>query len=133
MANPEKRFPDYYVAAELYHQNIPLDRVYEWTWFQRQDDHWGVYDSLVSFAPNPPTFVLSLLSLARLPPLAAKRTWLVLSLVFLAFALGFLRRVSSLNWRRLILLSLLCVLPLRVDFLFARPYVFMLFPIGSAY
>ena len=129
----KSEFPDYYLAAELYHQNIPLDRVYEWTWFQRQNDHWGASDGLVSFAPNPPMFVLPLLPLARLPPLAAKRIWLVLSVVFLASSLGFLRRVTCLAWRRLILLSLLCLLPLRVDFLLARPYVLVLFLICSAY
>src|ERR1700678_3281401 len=59
-------FPNYYLAAELYHRNIPLDRAYEWTWFQRQNDHLGVRNGLVSFAPNPPTLVLSLLPLTRL-------------------------------------------------------------------
>jgi hypothetical protein len=52
-------FPNYYLADALYHRRIPLDRMYEWTWFQRQNDHLGVYDGLVSFAPNPPTFKAS--------------------------------------------------------------------------
>ena len=47
-------FPNYYLAAELYHRHIPLDRIYEWTWFRRQDDHLGVRDGLVSFAPTLP-------------------------------------------------------------------------------
>src|ERR1700723_85015 len=34
----KSEFPNYYLAAELYHQGIPLDRVYEWTWFQRQNE-----------------------------------------------------------------------------------------------
>src|SRR5579859_1448288 len=57
----KSEFPNYYLAAELYHQNIPLDRVYEWTWFQRQNDHLQVRDGLVSFAPNPPSSILPLL------------------------------------------------------------------------
>jgi Glycosyltransferase family 87/WD40-like Beta Propeller Repeat len=129
----QSEFPDYYLAAELYHQGFPLDRVYEWTWFQRQNDHWGVRDGLVSFAPNPPTSVLPLLPLTRFRPLAAKRIWLVLSVVFLALSLWVLRQVTSLSWRRLILISLLSVLPLSVDFLFARPYVFLLLLICTAY
>ncbi len=126
-------FPNYYLAAELYHQGIPLDRVYEWTWFQRQNDHLGVHDGLVSFAPNPPTLVLPLLPFTRLQPLAAKRVWIVLNLVLLALSLGALRQVTSLGWRRIILLALLCVLPLSVDFLFARHYVLILFLICAAY
>jgi hypothetical protein len=129
----KSEFPNYYLAAELYHQHIPLDRVYEWTWFQRQNDHWGVREGLVSFAPNPPTSVLSLLPFTRLEPLAAKRVWLLLSLVCLLLSLWTLRRVTSLSLRRLILISLLCVLPLSVDFLFARHYVLILLFICTAY
>ena len=126
-------FPNYYLAAELYHQNIPLDRVYEWTWFQRQNDHLGVYDGLVSFAPNPPTSVLALIPLARLRPLSAKRVWLGLSLGFLVFSLSILHQVTQLGWRRLLLISSLCILPLHIDFLYGRPYVFLLFLICAAY
>jgi hypothetical protein len=126
-------FPNYYLAAELYHRHIPLDRIYEWTWFQRQNDHLGVFDGLVSFAPNPPSFILSLVPFTTLQPLTAKRAWLVLNLVFLVLSLGMLRRVTSLNWRRLGLISLLCVLPLHVDFLFGRHYVLILTLICGAY
>ena len=129
----KSEFPDYYLAAELYHQGIPLDRVYEWTWFQRQNDHWGVRDGLVTFAPNPPAFVLPFLPFARLPPLVAKRIWMVLNLVFLALSLWVLRHVTSLSWRRLMLISLLCVRPLSNDFEYARPYVFFLLLVCTAY
>jgi hypothetical protein len=126
-------FPNYYLAAELYHKGIPLDRAYEWTWFQRQNDHWRVRDGLVSFAPNPPTLIFSLMPFTRLQPLAAKRGWLGLSLISLAVALWTLGRVTVLGWRRLILIALLCVLPLSDDFLLARHYVFILFLICTAY
>ncbi len=129
----KSEFPNYYLAAGLYHRGIPLDRVYEWTWFQRQNDHLGVRDGLVSFAPNPPTSVLPVVPFTRLQPLAAKRAWMVLNLFFLAGSLWALHRVTSLSWRRLILISLLCVLPLSIDFLFARHYVVILFLICTAY
>ncbi|HEY6339380.1 MAG TPA: glycosyltransferase 87 family protein [Candidatus Sulfotelmatobacter sp.] len=129
----KSEFPNYYLAAELYHQGIPLDRVYEWAWFQRQNDHLQVRDGLVSFAPNPPTSILPLLPLTRLKPLAAKRVWMGLNLVLLALSLFALRQTTQLGWRRLILITLLCTLPLRVDFLFARYYVFILFLICTAY
>ena len=126
-------FPNYYLAAELYHQGVPVDRVYEWTWFQRQNDHLGVRDGLVSFAPNPPTSILASLPFTRLQPLAAKRVWLVLSLVSLAISIWLLHSVTSLGWRRLVLLTLLCLLPLRIDFLFARHYALILLLICAAY
>src|SRR5580692_3113932 len=126
-------FPNYYLAAALYHRRIPLDRIYEWTWFQRQNDHLQVRDGLVSFAPNPPTLILSLVPFTTLQPLEAKRLWLVLNLVVLVLCLWILRRVTSLNWRRLGLIALLCVLPLHVDFLFGRHYVLILMLICGAY
>jgi hypothetical protein len=129
----KSEFPNYYLAAELYHQGIPLDRVYEWTWFQRQNDHLGVRDGLVSFAPNPPSSILPLLTLTRLKPLAAKRTWIGCNLALLALSLFVLHRTTRLGWRRLILITSLCTLPLRVDFLFARYYVLILFLICVAY
>lgn len=129
----KSEFPDYYLAAELYHQATPLDRVYEWTWFQRQNDHLGVREGLVSFAPNPPMSILPLLPLTRLKPLAAKRVWIVSNLVLLALSLFALRYTTQLGWRRLILITLLCTLPLRIDFMFARYYVLILFLICAAY
>jgi hypothetical protein len=129
----KSEFPNYYLAAELYHQGIPLDRVYEWTWFQRQNDHLQVRDGLVSFAPNPPSSVLPLLPLTRLKALAAKRVWMVANLVLLALSLSALRHTTQLGWRRLILIALLSTLPLRVDFMFARYYVLILFLICTAY
>jgi hypothetical protein len=71
--------------------------------------------------------------LARLQPLAAKRIWLILSLVLFALSVGILRRVTTLTWRRLLLISLLCVLPLSVDFLFARHYVAVFFLVCAGY
>jgi len=129
----KSEFPDYYLAAELYHQGTSLDRVYEWTWFQRQNDHLGVREGLVSFAPNPPTSILPLLPLTSLKPLAAKRVWMASNLVLLALSLFALRSTTQLSWRRVILIALLCTLPLRVDFMFARYYVLILFLICAAY
>jgi hypothetical protein len=126
-------FPNYYLAAELYHQGIPLDRVYEWTWFQRQNNHLGVRVGLVGFAPNPPMSILSLVPFATLQPIAAKRAWLICNLVFLVFSLWTLHQVTSLNWRRLCLMSLLCVLPLHIEFVYGRHYVLILALICGAY
>jgi hypothetical protein len=87
-------FPNYYLAASLYHRSIPLDRVYEWIWFQRQKDYLSIEQPLVGFVPSPPICVLPVLPLSSLPPLAAKRAWLVLNLGFLLLAVGLLQRVT---------------------------------------
>jgi hypothetical protein len=126
-------FPDYYLAAALPRHGIPADRVYEWPWFQRQNDRLGVSNGLVSFAPNPPSSVLPLVPLTALSPLMAKRVWLALNLVSLGASLWLLSRVTSLGWRRLLLISLLCVLPLHFTFMFGRYYVLILLLLTAAY
>jgi hypothetical protein len=126
-------FPNHYLAAVLHHEGTPLDRIYEWTWFQRQNDHLGVHDGLVSFAPNPPASVLPFLPLAWFSPLTAKRVWLVVLLVFLALSLVMLERVTSLGWRRLALITLLCIAPLHINFIFGRYYPLILLLICGSY
>jgi len=126
-------FPNYYLAGELYRHNIPVDRIYEWTWFQRQNDILGVRDGIVSFAPNPPICALLIAPLTGFRPLAAKRVWLLVNLVLLALALWFLRRTTTLGWRRLILITLFCVVPLHSNFLFGQLYVVVLSLICAAY
>ncbi len=126
-------FPNYYLAASLYHRGIPLDRVYEWIWFQRQKDYADIQQPLVGFVPNPPMCVLPVLPLSSLSPLAAKRAWLILNLGFLLLALGLLHRVTKLGWRRAALISLLCIAPLRANFLFGQYYVLILLLICAAY
>ena len=126
-------FPNYYLAASLHRQGIPLDRVYEWRWFQRQKDHLQMDQRLVRFAPNPPICGLLFLPVADLPPLAAKRVWLISNLGFLALALWLLRRTTDLPWRRLLTLCFLCLLPLRENFLFGQYYVLILLLLCLAY
>lgn len=126
-------FPNYYLAASLSHRGIPLDRVYEWIWFQRQKDYASIQQPLVGFVPNPPICVLPVLPLSLLSPLAAKRVWLLLNLGFLLLALGLLHRVTKLAWRRTALITLLCIMPLRTNFLFGQYYVLILLLICAAY
>src|ERR1700744_3185548 len=58
--------PNYYLAASLHHRGIPLDRVYEWTWFQRQKDYLGIQQPLGGFIPNPPMCALPVLPFSLL-------------------------------------------------------------------
>lgn len=126
-------FPNYYLAAALYRRNIPLDRIYEWRWFQRQNDIVGIRDGIVGFAPNPPICALPIAPLTGFTPLAAKRVWLILNLGLLTLALWFLRQTTTLGWRRLVLITLLCVVPLHANFLFGQLYVVVLSLICAAY
>ncbi|MGA7969673.1 MAG: hypothetical protein WB983_13630, partial [Terriglobales bacterium] len=45
-------FPNYYLVARLYRAGYPLERVYDWTWLQRQKDRQGIDQRLVSFIPS---------------------------------------------------------------------------------
>jgi Glycosyltransferase family 87/WD40-like Beta Propeller Repeat len=126
-------FPNYFVPAVLHHQGVPIDRAYEWRWFQRHKDYAQIDQRLVGFLPNPPMCAVPLLPLAGLPSLDAKRAWLVLDLILMALSLGLLRRVTELSWRRLLLLTFLCVLPLRENFLYGQYYVVILALLCGAY
>jgi hypothetical protein len=121
------------VAASIHRQGIPLDRAYEWRWFQRQKDHLQVEQSLVGFAPHPPMCALLMLPLARLSALEAKRVWLLLNLVFLVVVMLILRKVTRLSWARILVLTFLCMLPLRANFLFGQYYVVILMLLCGAY
>jgi hypothetical protein len=126
-------FPNYFVAASIHRQGISLDRAYEWRWFQRQKDYLQVDQPLVGFAPHPPMCAVPMLPLAKLPSLKAKRIWLVLNLVFLALAVWILRQATSLSLRRILLLTFLCILPLRENFLYGQYYVLILLLLCAAY
>lgn len=126
-------FPNYYLAASLYRQGTSLDRVYEVIWFQRQKDHLGIQQPFVGFAPYPPISMVPVLPLVGLRPLTAKRAWLILNLGFLCFTLWILRRVTRLSWRRVFLISFLCIFPLRINFLLGQYYILILLLISSAY
>ena len=126
-------FPNYYLAASLHHRSIPIDRVYEWIWFQRQKHYLNIEQAVMIFIPNPPLCVVPILPLSYLPPLAAKRVWLVLNLGLLVSALWFLNRVTKLALRHAAIILLLCIVPLRANFLFGQYYVVILWLICAAY
>lgn len=119
-------FPNYYLVARLYRAGYPLDRVYEWTWFQRQKDYAGIDQGLVTFIPLTLPSALVVAPVASLPPLEAKRCWLVANLVFLLITAMLLTRISDLNWRQVGLLMLLAFVPLRSNFMLGQMHVLIL-------
>jgi len=119
-------FPNYYVTARLYRQGYPLERAYDWIWFQRQADRSGVGRRLVSYVPLTLPSALVVLPLSSLPALQAKRCWLLLNLVFLALTFVLLIRSSTLRPERIGLLVFLALVPLCSNFWFGQMHVLLL-------
>src|SRR6267142_1539382 len=126
-------FPNYYVMALLRSQHTPADRAYEWIWFQRQKDHNEVPQPLVGFAPHPPLCAAPMVPLSSLAALPAKRVWILLNLSFLIAALFILHRLTQLCWRRILLITSLCIFPLRSNFMLGQYYVVILLLICLAF
>jgi hypothetical protein len=120
-------FPNYYLVARLYRAGYPLERVYDWTWLQRQKDHQGIDQGLVSFIPSTLLSALAVAPLSSLQPLEAKHCWLVLNLALLPLIAFLLVRMTKLGWERVALLMFMAFIPLRNNFLFGQMHVVVLF------
>jgi hypothetical protein len=120
-------FVDYYLAARLYHQGDPLTQIYDWSWIERQKDHAGIDRPIVAFTSLTPFSLLPALPFSSLPPLSAKRGWLIVNIILLALSAWILERMSRLGWRRVGILVFLAVVPLRTSFLFGQQTVLLLF------
>jgi hypothetical protein len=120
-------FPNYYLVARLYRAGYPLERVYDWTWLQRQKDHQGIDQGLVSFIPSTLLSALAVAPWSSLPPLEAKHQWLILNLVLLLLTAVLLVRITNLGWERVALLMFLAFIPLRDNFLLGQMHVLVLF------
>jgi hypothetical protein len=120
-------FPNYYLVARLYRAGYPLERVYDWTWLQRQKDRQGIDQRLVSFIPSTLPSALAVAPWSSLPPLEAKRRWLVLNLAVLLLTAFLLTRITKLGWERITLLIFLAFIPLRNEFLYGQMHLAVLF------
>lgn len=120
-------FPNYYLVARLYRAGYPLERVYDWTWLQRQKDHQGIDQGLVSFIPSTLPSALAVAPWSSLPPLEAKHRWLVVNLALLLLVAFLLVHLTNLGWERIALLIFLAFIPLRNNFLFGQMHVVVLF------
>ena len=112
--------PNYYLIARLYRAGAPLERVYDWTWLQRQKDHEGIKQGLVSFIPSTLPSALLILPWCSLSPLAAKHHWLIVNLILLLGVIVLLVRLTKLAWERVAILTFLAFLPLRNNFQIGR-------------
>ena len=116
-------FRNYYVAARLYREGSSLLRVYDFTWFQRQKDHAGIGPCVVGFVPDTLLSALPIVPLAGLPPLTAKRVWLVINAGLLALSALILSQITQLGWRRILIVMFLAVEPLAKSFLYGQMHL----------
>lgn len=126
-------FPNYYLVARLLREGYSLDRIYDWIWLQRVKDHWGLDQALVGFAGLTPFSALPVVPLALFPALVAKRLWILANVLFLGSTVELLSRVTTLGRRRIWLLALLAIFPLRTSFLFGQMHLLVLLLLASAY
>ena len=119
-------FPNYYLVARLFREGYSLDRIYDWIWLQRIKDHWGLSQPLVGFAGLTPFSAIPMVPLSIFSALVAKRLWIAANLLMLAASVEVLRRLTSLGGRRVWLLCLLAVFPLRTSFLLGQMHLLVL-------
>jgi hypothetical protein len=125
-------FANYYLVACLYRDGYPVERVYEWTWLQRQKDYAGMDQSLVGFAPFTLTSSLLVAPVSSLSMLHASRVWLAMSLALLSLTAALLRKITAVPWRSIGLILFLAVAPLHSNFLLGQVHVVMLFLLALA-
>ncbi|MGA3185680.1 MAG: glycosyltransferase 87 family protein [Bryobacteraceae bacterium] len=125
-------FPNYYTAAVLARQHLPLERFYDWPWFQRQMNYAGTERQLGSYIPQTPLTMIPLLPLSGLPPQTAKRIWLTLNLVFLILSAVLLARLTRTSTAIPLLIAFAGYESLASNFLLGQYYVFLLFLITLA-
>jgi len=119
-------FPNYYLGARLYRQGAPIERVYEWIWFQRQKDHQRIDQRLVGFIPLTLPSILPIAPWCSLPPLQAKHAWLLLNLLLLGLTAVLLKASTRLDLQRIAMLTFLAVLPLHDSFLYGQMHILVL-------
>jgi hypothetical protein len=123
----ETDFPNYYTAAVAAREGLPLEKYYDWTWFQREMNFTGTERQLGAYVPQSPLALLPFVPLAGLPPQRAKQVWLGVNLVLLAITIFLLARITGLPYRWLFAILLAGFGSLSANFVLGQYYVFLLF------
>lgn len=124
-------FPNYYITAHLLREHISTSRIYEWVWFQRQNDLLRTGQPFSAMQPLTPFSTLFMWPFASLAPLAAKHCWLILNAGMLLVTAWILRRIVALPWSRIALL-IAASYPLQRNIFTGQLYVLLLFLIALA-
>jgi Glycosyltransferase family 87/WD40-like Beta Propeller Repeat len=129
----ETDFPNYYTAAKVTVQHMPLRQFYDWVWFQRQIHYAGVDHQLGGYIPHTPLTMLPLIPLTAFPPQRAKQIWLVLEVMLLAASVFLLARTSRLPKLEVLVLSLLAYSSLSFNFRLGQYYILILFLLVASF
>ena len=119
-------FGNYYTVARLLCEHYSLDRIYDWIWLQRVKDHWSIQQPFAAFVGLTPFSALPMVPLAWLSALDAKRVWLGLNLGILAASLHGMQGIAGIGFRRVALVALFAIIPLRNNFLLGQMHVVVL-------
>jgi hypothetical protein len=123
----ETDFPNYYTAAVAARKGLPLEKFYDWSWFQREINFAGTERQLGAYVPQSPLALLPFLPLAGLPPQLAKQVWLSVNFILLAITILVLARMTGLPYRWLFAILLAGFGSLSSNFVLGQYYVFLLF------
>jgi len=126
-------FPNYYVVARLIREHYCLDRIYEWIWFQRIADHFGIRHQLVGFLGLTPFSAFPIIPLSSLPVLEAKRVWIVCNVALLAVAIELLKRQTRMRRGTVWVIALGAVIPLETSFLLGQMHILVMALLVVAY
>lgn len=127
----ETDFPNYYTAAVLARRHMPLERFYDWTWFQRQMNYTGTERQLGGYIPQTPLTMLPMLPMSGLPPQNAKQVWLLSGLIFLALSAVLIAQIIEASPAMILLLAVAGYASLESNFLLGQYYIFLLFLMTS--
>jgi Glycosyltransferase family 87 len=123
----ETDFPNYYTAAVAAREGLPLEKYYDWSWFQREMNFTGTERQLGAYVPQSPLALLPFLPLAGLPPQQAKQVWLGVNLILLPITIFLLARITGLPYRWLFAILLASFGSLSANFVLGQYYVFLCF------
>ena len=123
----ETDFPNYYTAARMARERLPLRDLYDWTTFQRQMNYAGWGLQLGGYIPHTSLTALPMVPLAGLAPMTAKRVWIAFSVLCLAAAIWMLAKITRLPAAGLILLALAGHNALAGNLELGQYYFFLLF------
>jgi hypothetical protein len=126
-------FPNYYTAAKVTAQHMPLRQFYDWVWFQRQIHYAGIDHQLGGYIPHTPLTMLPFVPLTAFAPQRAKQIWLVLEVILLAASVLLLARTSRLPKLEVLVLSLLAYSSLSSNFQLGQYYILILFLLVSSF
>lgn len=124
-------FPNYYIAAQLAHDGFDTSRMYEWAWLEREKDHRDLPIRVIGLVPITPFSTLFVWPLTGLKALAAKRLWIVLSLLLLIPIASIHRSMTGLSYGHIALIFALNI-PLHRNIEFGQFYVLLLLMIVAA-